>query len=105
MNGRNGKMKKNKLSAGVFILIGLLTMGAFFNKTEANLGVIKAGVDEKGNPVCINKTQIYLFKKNQAENKIIFFYHDAQSDDAFVVKSFSDKESTDNYWEQLLKSW
>ena len=48
--------------------------GALINKSEASLSVIKAGVDEKGNPLCVNKSQVYLFKKDQAGNKIIFYY-------------------------------
>ena len=55
--------------------------------------------------VCINKSQVYLFKKIHAENKIIFFYHDASVNDASIVKSFPDEESTDLYWNALLKSW
>ena len=57
---------------------------------------------KKENPVCVNKSQVYLFKKNQAENKIIFYYHDAKSSDASITKSFPDSESLDSYWDELL---
>ena len=80
-------------------------MGAIFQKSEANLAVIKAGVDQDGNPVCINKSQVYLFKKLQAQNKIEFLYHDPIDEKASVVKSFSDSTSLDKYWESLIKNW
>ena len=88
-----------------FVLASSLFMGAIFEKSGAKLKVIKAGVDDKGNPVCVNKSQVYLFKKDQGQNKIVFFYHDAQSPEAFVTKSFSDGESLDSYWDELLKNW
>ena len=67
-------MKNKKKLFGIIVLItASFLMGSFFNQSEAKLKVIKAGVDEKGNQVCINKSQVYLFKKNQAENKILFF--------------------------------
>ena len=100
-----GIMKKNMIVGLALLVIGSFSMGAFFNKSEATLGVIKAGADEKGNPICVNKDQVYLFKKNQAENKIIFHYHDSQSPNASVVKSFSDEESLDKYWVDLLNNW
>ena len=53
----------------------------------------------------MNKDQVYLFKKNQAENKIIFHYHDSQSPNASIVKSFPDEESLDKYWVDLLNNW
>ena len=81
-----GIMKKNMIVGLALLVIGSFSMGAFFNKSEATLGVIKAGVDEKGNPICVNKDQVYLFKKNQAENKIIFHYHYSQSPNASIVK-------------------
>ena len=87
-----GIMKKNIIGLALLV-IGSFSMGAFFNKSEATLGVIKAGADEKGNPICVNKDQVYLFKKNQAENKIIFHYHDSQSPNASIVKSFPDELS------------
>ena len=91
---------------GIIIMLSTsLFMGALMNKSEASLQVIKAGVDEKGNPVCVNKSQVYLFKKNQAENKIIFYYHDAKSSDASITKSFPDSESLDSYWDELLRKW
>ena len=73
-------MKINKKLLGVTILImAAFLMGAFFNQSEAKLKVIKAGVDEKGNQICINKSQVYLFKKNQSENKIIFYFNNTIS--------------------------
>ena len=63
-----------------YLFFGMLALTVFyggnFQKSEANLSVIKAGVDTDGNPVCINKSQVYLFKKLQAKNKIEFLYHD-----------------------------
>ncbi len=54
----------NKKLMGVIVLAtASFLMGSFFNQSEAKLKVIKAGVDEKGNQVCINKSQVYLFKK------------------------------------------
>ena len=100
-----GIMKKNMIVGLALLVIGSFSMGAFFNKSEATLGVIKAGADEKGNPICVNKDQVYLFKKNQAENKIIFHYHDSQSPNASIVKSFPDEESVDKYWVDLLNNW
>ena len=100
-----GIMKKNMIVGLALLVIGSFSMGAFFNKSEATLGVIKAGADEKGNPICVNKDQVYLFKKNQAENKIIFHYHDSQSPNASIVKSFPDEEALDKYWVDLLNNW
>ena len=59
----------------------------------------------KGGLTKVNKSQVYLFKKDQGQNKIVFFYHDAQSPEAFVTKSFSDSASLDIYWDDLLKNW
>ena len=53
-----------KLSLSVFIVLSsTLLMGALLQKSEASLSVIKAGVDDKGNPECVNKSQVYLFKR------------------------------------------
>ena len=99
-------MKNNKKLIGVIILAtASFLMGSFFNQSEAKLKVMKAGVDEKGNQVCINKSQVYLFKKNQAENKILFYFHDAESDSAMVAKSFPDLESMNKYWDVLIRDW
>jgi len=99
-------MKNKKKLFGIIVLLtASFLMGSFFNQSEAKLKVIKAGVDEKGNQVCINKSQVYLFKKNQAENKILFYFHDAQSENAMVAKSFPDLESLDKYWEILIRDW
>ena len=56
-------MKKNKkvLAGVVVVLLSSLFMGALIKKSEASLSVIKAGVDERGNPLCVNKNQVYLF--------------------------------------------
>ncbi len=99
-------MKNQRIFFGIGILaLASLLMGSIFQKSEADLAVIKAGVDSDGNPVCINKAQVYLFKKLQAQNKIEFLYHDPQDDKASVVKSFANGEALDKYWETLLKSW
>ena len=37
-----------------FVLASSLFMGAIFEKSGAKLKVIKAGVDDKGHPVCVN---------------------------------------------------
>ena len=98
--------KNNKVLLGIIVVLSAsFFMGALMNKSEASLSVIKAGVDEKGHPVCVNKSQVYLFTKDQAENKIIFYYHDARSAEASVTKSFPDVESLDSYWEELLRKW
>ena len=98
--------KNNKVLMGIVVLLSAsFFMGALINKSEASLSVIKAGVDDKGNPICVNKDQVYLFKKDQATNKIIFLDHDAKSSDASVTKSFPDAESMDSYWEELLRKW
>jgi hypothetical protein len=98
--------KSNKLLMGIIIMLSaIFFMGALGNKSEASLNVIKAGVDENGNPLCVNKSQVYLFKKDQSKNKIIFYYHDAKSPDASIIKSFPDSESLDSYWEELLSKW
>jgi hypothetical protein len=103
---KNLMVKSNKVLLGIIVMLSAsLFMGALINKSEASLSVIKAGVDDKGNPLCVNKSQVYLFKKDQASNKIIFYYHDAKSTDASVTKSFPDSESLDTYWEELLRKW
>jgi hypothetical protein len=103
---KNLMCKNNKMLMGIIVLLSAsFFMGALINKSEASLSVIKAGVDDKGNPICVNKDQVYLFKKDQATNKIIFLYHDAKSSDASVTKSFPDAESMDSYWEELLRKW
>ena len=103
--GRMDMIKDKKLIGIIMLVMTGLLMGSFFNQSEAKLKVIKAGIDEKGQQVCINKSQVYLFKKNQAENKIIFYFHDAQSDSAMVAKSFPDAESLDKYWDVLIRDW
>ena len=99
-------MKKKSLCLGAVILLaaGFLA-GSFLEKSEAKLKIIKAGVDDKGNMVCINKAQVYLFKKVNPQNKIIFHYHDALSKEAIVTKSFPNSETLEIYWDQLLRSW
>ena len=98
--------KINSVLIGILLIFaGVLLSGAFLEKTEAKLKVIKAGVDEKGHPVCVNKSQVYLFKKNEVEKTIVFFYHDPSSQEAMVKKSFSDVEKLNKYWDDLLKNW
>ena len=98
--------KSNRTLIGIILMLSAaLFVGAIWDKTEAKLKVIKAGVDEKGHPICVNKSQVYLFKKNEAEKTITFFYHDPVSDDASVKKSFSDADNLNKYWDELLKSW
>ena len=98
--------KNKKVITGILIFaLTCLFMGAIFQNSEAELAVIKAGVDADGNPVCINKSQVYLFKKLQAQNKIEFLYHDPIDQKASVTKSFSGSEALDKYWESLLKNW
>tara|TARA_B100001093_G_scaffold385945_1_gene371814 strand:+ start:1108 stop:1410 length:303 start_codon:yes stop_codon:yes gene_type:complete len=99
------KEKKN-ISVGLGILLfAFFLMGSLFQKSEAGLAVIKAGVDQDGNPVCINKSNVYMFKKIQSQNKIIFLYHDPIDDEASITKTFSDPESLDNYWKSLVEKW
>ena len=97
--------KKKQIISGIIILTSLFIMGAIFQKSEADLSVIKAGVDSAGNPVCINKAQVYLFKKIQSQNKIEFLYHDPVDQKASVVKSFADSQALEKYWESLIKNW
>jgi len=55
---------KKRVVIGLFFLVAAsFFMGAIFEKSEAKLNIIKAGVDSKGHPVCVNKSQVYLFKK------------------------------------------
>ena len=99
------KEKKN-ISVGLGILLfAFFLMGSLFQKSEAGLAVIKAGVDQDGNPVCINKSNVYMFKKIQSQNKIIFLYHDPIDNKASITKTFPDPESLDNYWETLVEKW
>tara|TARA_B100002019_G_scaffold30526_1_gene24489 strand:- start:1525 stop:1827 length:303 start_codon:yes stop_codon:yes gene_type:complete len=96
----------NKLLFALFIIFaGGVFMGSFLEKSETKLNVIMAGVDEKGNTVCVNKNQVYLFKKLNGENKIIFHYHDALSKEAIVSKAFPDAETLETYWDQLIRNW
>ena len=98
--------KINSVFIGILLIFaGVLLSGAFLEKTEAKLKVIKAGVDEKRHPICVNKSQVYLFKKNEAEKTIVFFYHDPSSPEAMVKKTFSDVEKLNKYWDDLLKNW
>ena len=98
--------KSNRTLIGIILMLSAaLFVGAIWDKTEAKLKVIKAGVDEKGHPICVNKSQVYLFKKNEAEKTITFFYHDPVSDDASVTKTFGETDNLNKYWDELLKSW
>jgi hypothetical protein len=96
----------NRTLIGIILMLSAaLFVGAIWDKTEAKLKVIKAGVDEKGLPICVNKSQVYLFKKNEAEKTITFFYHDPVSDDASVKKTFVETDNLNKYWDELLKNW
>tara|TARA_B100001964_G_C14042561_1_gene513311 strand:+ start:372 stop:674 length:303 start_codon:yes stop_codon:yes gene_type:complete len=98
--------KSNRALIGIILMLSAAFFtGAIFDKSEAKLNVIKAGVDEKGHPVCVNKSQVYLFKKNETEKTITFFYHDPSSEEATVRKTFSEVEVLNKYWDDLLKSW
>ena len=98
--------KSNRTLIGIILMLSAaLFVGAIWDKTEAKLKVIKAGVDEKGHPICVNKSQVYLFKKNEVEKTIVFFYHDPSSPEAMVKKTFSDVEKLSKYWDDLLKNW
>ena len=96
-------MNKKILIGTIVLMVGSFSIGALFNKSEASLSVIKAGVDE--NPVCVNKSKSTYSKKFMRKTRLFFFYHDASVNDASIVKSFPDEESTDLYWNALLKSW
>ena len=63
-------MNKKILIGTIVLMVGSFSIGALFNKSEASLSVIKAGVDEKGNPVCVNKSQVYLFKKFMRKTRL-----------------------------------
>ena len=99
------KFKIKLLFSFLFIFTTGIFMGSFLEKPETKLKVIMAGVDEKGNSVCVNKDQVFLFKKLNGENKILFYYHDALSKEAIVSKSFTNAESLETYWDQLIKNW
>ena len=65
---------KNNLRIGLGILmLAFFLMGSLFQRSETELAVIKAGMDQDGNPVCINKSQVFLSKKILSQNKIVFF--------------------------------
>ena len=99
------KINRNLLVPSLLIFVVGFLMGSFLEKSETKLNVIMAGVDEKGNSVCVNKSQVFLFKKLNGENRIIFHYHDALSKEAIVSKAFPDAETLETYWDQLVKNW
>ena len=99
------KLKNKQLVVLLLVFATGAFMGSFLEKPETKLNVIMAGVDEKGNAVCVNKGQVFLFKKLNGENKIIFHYHDALSKEAIVSKSFPDSETLETYWDQLIRNW
>jgi len=99
------RIKRKLLLGGIAILLSGIFMGSFLQKAETKLNVIKAGVDNQGNLVCVNKAQVFLFKKINGENKIVFHYHDALSKEAVVTKSFPDEKTLETYWDQLLRNW
>jgi hypothetical protein len=98
-------INRNLLVPSLLIFVVGFFMGSFLEKSETKLNVIMAGVDEKGNSVCVNKSQVFLFKKLNGENRIIFHYHDALSKEAIVSKAFPDAETLETYWDQLVKNW
>jgi len=100
MKGKNNL----RIGLGILVLAFFLT-GSLFQRSETELSVIKAGIDQDGNPVCINKSQVYLFKKILSQNKIVFLYHDPVDEKATITKSFTDRETLDRYWELLVKEW
>ena len=89
------------------VLIGFLGSAAFRGKSEAAMPVIQAGVDKSGNPICINKSQVYLFTKNDSDRRILFHFHDPGARDGFSVvkKVFASKKAMEEYWEVLVKQW
>ena len=94
-----------KLLFALFIIFtGGVFMGSFLEKPETKLNVIMAGVDEKGNSVCVNKNQVYLFKKLNGENKIIFHYHDV-SVKRQLFQGISGCRNIETYWDQLIRNW
>ncbi|MFP6901137.1 MAG: hypothetical protein VCA36_09340 [Opitutales bacterium] len=95
------------LTTALVALIGFLGSGAFRAKSEAAMPVIQAGVDKSGNQTCVNKSQVYLFSKDVPGKRILFNFHDPSARDGFSVvsKTFSSKETLEEYWEILLKEW
>jgi len=98
-------LNKKLLLTFLIIFVSGVFMGSFLEKSETKLKVIMAGADEKGNSDCVNKSQVFLFKKLNGENKIIFHYHDALSKEAIVSKAFPDSETLETYWDQLVRNW
>ena len=49
--------------------------------------VIQAGVDKGGNPICLNKSQIYLFSEDVPGKRILFNFHDPSARNGFSVVS------------------
>ena len=97
--------KNKKVITGILIFaLTCLFMGAIFQKSEAELAVIKAGVDADGNPVCINKSKVYLFK-NFRHRIRLSFYIMTQLIKSICDQIFSGSEALDKYWESLLKNW
>ena len=98
-------------AVGTFVaalaLAGFFGSGAFRAKSEASLPVIQAGADENGNPICVNKSQVYLFSKDVQEKRILFNFHDPSARNGFSVisKSFSSEETLEEYWKILVKEW
>lgn len=89
------------------VLIGFLGSAAFRGKSEAAMPVIQAGVDKSGNPICINKSQVYLFSKDIKQKRILFNFHDPSASNGFSVisKSFSSEKTLEEYWKILVKEW
>ena len=73
MGEKNLMVKSNKVLLGIIVMLSTsLFMGALINKSEASLSVIKAGVDDKGNPLCVTKSQVYLFKRIKRPIRLFF---------------------------------
>ena len=95
------------LTFAALALAGFFGSGAFREKPEAALPVIKAGTDDRGNLVCVNKSQVYLLSRDASGRRILFHFHDPGARDGFsiVKKVFSSREAMDEYWEILVKQW
>jgi len=52
------KLKNNLLAGALLVFLAGILMGSFLEKPETKLNVIMAGVDEKGNSVCVNKSHM-----------------------------------------------
>ena len=68
--------------------------------------LIELAINQKlGKKETQSKYIMMLLHMNLLLEKIIFYFHDAQSDDAMVAKTFPDAESMNKYWDVLLRDW